>query len=733
MNFIIRICINIYRRGAVFIFSIAGCILLLSIIGLGFLEFSEDFLQEVKAFGTYQKAIELMKQNFESENIFIIGFKPDKDMYSEESSANLSEITNRLSEVSGIQKVISPANARNLVIQNDGSIAFVPLLRERSADTFKNEITATDVFQEYFVSHDKTSFLLYCIPEPGVNSKQLLDTLHKTLTPFKTDIRIFGKAVLDKTILSMNYRDFIILGSIALLIIWLVELFFTRSIISAFILTGFSAFPTVITLSLFPVLGCKIEMITLLVPVLVIVLSTTYMLHYLHYFCLFKAVEESLRYALPVILIASATTLLGFGTMVLSPVTELFNLGVTLSIGIFFSAAPALLLLPQVVKNIPLYINRNRALPAFLINGLRGKIIIPVFMMLFGIGIFGITQLESGFVFGYKAKENTPLFNLNNDLDKTLGGRMELDILIDSEEEYGLVIADRYKSLDTAVKQIDNLSGTGYVYSITKFTNWINGRLSGNEPALLPENSAEIGESFELLTGRDLGIGASSLINTSYSITRIKVRFYLENENQASYKAEYLKLKQKISSILQKQLPECSIMFLGILEKSLQRDSAVTQSILYSVIIFFPTVFLFLLFIQKSFLYPLITILPSASASVFMFGLMGICNLGFVTTSILIFCCLIGVAVDDAVFLVQFYLVHGKGKNTGIAVMSALKNSGRVIIRTTVIIVAGLAVLLFGSWYVMVWHVLLLIVGLSFATAVTLFVIPVLLRHFGQK
>jgi len=95
--------------------------------------------------------------------------------------------------------------------------------------------------------------------------------------------------------------------------------------------------------------------------------------------------------------------------------------------------------------------------------------------------------------------------------------------LLKSENEYAFVDKDTYDALHRMVMNIEKLSNTGHVYSITKFVNWINGRLSDCSEPVLPLSSAEIGESLELLTGRTVGVGAESLIAPLYSVVRVRI------------------------------------------------------------------------------------------------------------------------------------------------------------------------------------------------------------------
>jgi len=102
-------------------------------------------------------------------------------------------------------------------------------------------------------------------------------------------------------------------------------------------------------------------------------------------------------------------------------------------------------------------------------------------------------------------------------------------------------------------------------------------------------------------------------------------------------------------------------------------------------------------------------------------------------------CMLIGVCIDDSVVLIQFYSTHRDTyENQTFALRKSLNEVGMVIIKTTIIIVFGVSVLLFSSFIEVRQNSGLLIGTFLFATMMTLFVLPIIIKvkkevHISEK
>lgn len=102
-------------------------------------------------------------------------------------------------------------------------------------------------------------------------------------------------------------------------------------------------------------------------------------------------------------------------------------------------------------------------------------------------------------------------------------------------------------------------------------------------------------------------------------------------------------------------------------------------------------------------------------------------------TSVLVFTVCLGIAVDDTIhFLVHFRREMKTGRDIQAAIRGSIASVGHVMIITTLILIAGLCVLLLSGMPTLRLFGLLSIVALGLALLADLFFLPALLLYFRK-
>ncbi len=588
----------------------------------------------------------------------------------------------------------------------------------------------TDVlFHKFFLSHDGSGNYLYLFYPEGSWKSSYHDELEKTGRNFpEREVLPMGMEILEEHLARFGVRELLRLGSIAILVVLLVEMVFFRSFLYGFLFSTFSYLPALYIMSLLPLLGISFSIFLIPVPILTLVLSTTYTLHIVSYITARPEapIRENLARVFPVVSAAAATTLFGFVTMLLSSLDQMKDLGFLMSAGVLLSLTTAWFAIPPL---LPGYLKR--------VSAGRKILKIPMsrslsFVLLFiaALGLSGLLSFEDErFVLRWTVRDNTIREYIDTSRRVT-GASHQFTVLLDTGEEFGFVSPRKYKGLLEVQKSLDELSYGTDTLSITHFVNWINGKIEGESEPVVPKSEMEIGESLELLFSTDTGFHPESLVSPDYSAVRLE--FLIDTRGSGSWKSDLAieETRDEIYALFKESFPDTEVIVLSDAVQILDSYNVTRESITTSLFLFYPVVFLFLLILFRSFLPAFISVLPSFFSAILYLGLMGFFDFNFSILASVCLCMLIGVCIDDSVVLVQFHMKHkGDYANSVVAMGESLKEVGSVIVKTTVIIVLGVLVLLFSSHREVLQNSILLIITFLFATMLTLFFIPTMLVH----
>ena len=123
-----------------------------------------------------------------------------------------------------------------------------------------------------------------------------------------------------------------------------------------------------------------------------------------------------------------------------------------------------------------------------------------------------------------------------------------------------------------------------------------------------------------------------------------------------------------------------------------------------------------------------ILLIPNVVPLLWMLGLMYVLGVEFKLTTAILFTVAFGIAVDDSIhFMTRLWMEMSKGKSLFYALKRTFLETGKALIWTTVILVAGFSLFLFSSFGVTYYSGLLIGATLIFALVADLILLPVLL------
>lgn len=676
-----------------------------------------------------------VQSRFDSSEFLLLSVK-GHDLTDEKALELLAVICDRLQELPQVESVMSVTTVKDMVV-SDGELRFIPLYVPGAVASTPEELVShvsnTRLFREYFISGDEAAWNAYVFLAPGIDrtaTGRILFEEVKRIADESTHVQttLFGNVVLEYLVIRGILRDFYRIGLLALCVILLMEFIITGSVVTGFLLWFASTLPAVWITALFPLLGLRLEIPSVMAPVIVLILSTTYSIHLFRYYSLTPNghMVHTLAYAGPVILTAAATTLFGFLSLVASPLPGLRELSAPLIIGITLAALSAVFLVPRVLVLARRFV-RPRTVGVPLIRGRRLKgLLLAVFLLTLVGAVFFAGRVGTDFRLDIRFTRWSETGRLLDSFYGINGGMDDLDLVIDTGTEYGLVDVDVFGNLAELSRRLDDIDGVSRVVSHVDFILWANGRLEGNADSM-PRDEYALGEAMELLYGSDTGIGIDSLLDPEYRRCRLQVRFGKRAVGVAEAQDLYARIRGEIEEGMQELLPEVDYALLGLPVRYDVTMEYILRGLRYSLLVFFPLLGGLLMFLFRSIKWATVALVPPVFSLVFYFGILGITGIPLNTASAFMTAAVLGVTNDD---VLCFLLFLKREQDSGVPLESALRRTmretGTAIIFTSVIIILGLAALLISEYPNIIQATGAVMATFAVCTMVTLVIIPIL-------
>jgi predicted RND superfamily exporter protein len=425
--------------------------------------------------------------------------------------------------------------------------------------------------------------------------------------------------------------------------------------------------------------------------------------------------------------------MVGFCSLLVSPIGLLRTLGAMLVLGIAFAAGAALFFLPSLLaacsRPRPGHA-REKHIRSFLPHvPRRGASIVLIAVVSFLAA--GIPMIRQDYRLG--------IFRAGSAVGRTIGyfherngGIDELELVLDSQAQYGLIDLDLFKRLKSVCRAVERSPDVSQVIAFTDFVEWANAGLNAQDEPLEPQSDEVIGETLELISSGGTGLGIDRLIDPAYRRTRILIRFGISALTAGGSARRLNRIRSDVRALMSNELPDVEYHLLGYALEIERMLLYLVRGLVLGLALFFPLLILFLLFVLGSLRWALITMIPTVSAVILYLGTMGWFRIPLSCATAFSAAIVLGVSVDDVLYFVLFYRQQSALLGMKEALPPTQKKAGVATIQTTAIIVAALCVLLFSVYTVIMHSAIVAATALCFATAVTLLVVPSLLVRTGR-
>ncbi len=480
-----------------------------------------------------KKELDSARMLFPDDETIVVSL-PEKDLFSKSSFERLDRLTDTLDRLGGgssktgqLWSLISPANVGDVEKKGE-SLESVPVIDKDKSDpkSVAGRFSSSMLLTNLFISLKRDSWTLYLEPSSGGDT--ILASLEAVRAEFP-GLRFAGPLYYNavfKRILTVSFLPLIILSSIAIL---LAELILLRSIGLGILVWISCLVPVILLLGIFSLLGSPIRLQYVLAPVLTLCLATSYTTQ-LHQGWLMSGRNAgvAVRTRGRMILINAAATMLGFCSLLVSPIAELRLLGLfclggsaLALLSVFGVLAPALALLPGKTERAEERLDGFEYFigpPAKVFR--RSTLLWALVVALLAAGAQGLKAgmpIKDQFFPGSALRAELDAF------ESSYGGLESAYITIDTGGENGIVDLDLFKKVAELERDLAVMPGIVSILGYCDLVKEVLGRWEGSSRRAEPLSEADIGESLSLFGGTTAGSMAQTFVNTNWSAGRMRM------------------------------------------------------------------------------------------------------------------------------------------------------------------------------------------------------------------
>ena len=511
----------------------------------------------------------------------------------------------------------------------------------------------------------------------------------------------------------------------SLLLIMIVLFFLFRSFSAVLWPVLIVVFTTVLTIGLAGWLGATMSMMISILLMLILVGGVANSVHIMsgyQYFRLQKmehdqALRAVLRRSGLACLLTSITTSIGMFSLTFVPIQPIQYFGIFAGIGVILAFVLTIIILPLMLDIWP-PISTKRAekimtsrVKESLTQQFLGRIepysyrypktITLVFMVLFAIAVYGVSQVKVDSNMVEIIKKGQPLRIAHDVVDKVMGGTQSMEISLDFKQQDAL----KDPQVLNAIEEIQQILETRHSHFVVKtssladivkdsFKSLNEGR---EEMYLIPQKRDVLEQTllmFDMANPEDRKL----MVPDDYSQGRISVR--LLNYGSVEYLDFFNDIQNEMRTVftpLKSSYPEMQTEITGSLALMMTMVEYISWSQIQSfgLALIIITVLLFIVFGSPK--VGLIAMIPNLFPVMVTFGVMGLFGFALDADTLIIAPIVIGIAVDDTIhFLTHYRAEYIETGNTITAIINSLKEAGQAITFSTLILVAGFLILVFS-------------------------------------
>lgn len=692
-----------------------------------------------------------IENEFGVQDIIMLLFT-DSTILTEENLRQIKNIDRGISKLSGISRRISPFTTSSIK-SSEGMMIVDPLIKTipSEGDTagineLYNDILNNPFARNIVFSSDMTSASITATINNTESESVVLAKVDSVVAANTGNARIMkgGLPYIRLHIMKDVKRDAIVLVPLALIVMLLVLKLTLGEWRSVFMPFSVVLLSTGMCMGLIPLIGWKLSIITLLVPILLIAVGNNYGIYLVtkfHDICRKgkyipkrEIINEIIRSLKKPLIYSGLTTIAGILGLLTHSIIPARQMGVLAAAGVLAALIMSILLIPGFI-----YIRSKRTeglKTPFLGNDVFKKILNPLaeliirypgHIILYSV-IFTIV-LSSGMSLlkietnqeNYFPKNN-PVRQASDIINRKFGGSQTISVMIAGDIKDPVIM----RRIDELTRETEHTDGVGQVFSISQAVREMSKAVFLPEEDgydQIPSTRESIAQLFELYNMSGNYDDFSQMLNLEN--TRAHVLIKLSDPSNVVIK----NVNNKIQTITKDIPAEVTTGGYAMIMADFARS--IIKGQIFSLGFALITVFILLSLIFKSFRGGLTGSIPLAVSILILFGFMGFTGIALDAATALLSSIMIGVGVD---FTIQYIWSFSNNIRNGLtyeeSTRTSLRTIGRSIIINALTVMAGFSVLVLSGFSSIRFFGYLVLISIGSCLVGAIILIPAIIMKF---
>ncbi|MEZ5104350.1 MAG: MMPL family transporter [Draconibacterium sp.] len=668
---------------------------------------------------------ESFKQVFGEEgNLIIVGVQ-DSNFFNYEKFKKWGELCQQLSQVEGVEDLLSVSNAYNLVKNTEEKKFVVEKI-------FSDSISTQAELDAAVAKFETLPFYRNLVYNPETHSYILAITVNKDKMHTKTREKMilsiqkvcrnfeqqegvklhYSGLPYIRVINSIKIKREIYLFSVLALVICIIVLFiFFRSFKAVFFPVLIVLIGVIWSMGMLKLFGYKITILSGMIPPLIIVIgipNSIYMLNKFHHEYVshgnkIKALQRVIVKIGNATFLTNLTTASGFATFTIVKSDLLRQFGIIASLNILGLFILSLLLIPIIFSFIePPSSKHLRHLEGKFVTRIIEKLMVitqhhrkavyGITIAILGVGIYGITLIKSS---GYMVDDiphHDPVYKDLKFFESNFQGLMPLEIMIDTKKPGGVMQLSTFGKMDQLEERLakyPELSAPTSLLNLLKFSKqaFYNGR---EDYYSLPNNREKNFILQYAATGEENAGLLHSFLDSTRQTTRISIR--VKDVGTKKMEELYGDFKADIDSVFTSDNYNVTVTGSSII--SFLGTKYLLKNLFTSLALAIILISMFMAIMFTSWRMVIMSLTPNIIPLVFTAAIMGFADIPIKASTILVFSIAFGISVDNTIHFLAKYRQELKvtGWDIGQSVVLALKETGVSMLYTSIVLFFGFGI-----------------------------------------
>lgn len=567
------------------------------------------------------------------------------------------------------------------------------------------------------LTDDLTATAITFVLRNDIDADKILAKAEDAISNVHTKMTLIGTLPMNAAIKERSIRNMAIIFPLAVLFTAIVIMFFHRDLKGLLIVFLPPIYSIILTFGFLGVFAPELTMISIAIVALLIGLGVDYSIHLMNRFTeessnnIASRVEKILRTTGKAVLLSTATTMIGFSSLMISAMPPMINFGLGCTVGILFSFISTVVMVPPLLAILKFEkkekVYRWKRLAGFAIDNSERILLFGCIIAVLSLMV--LPQVGTDVNYYELAPKDEMVIEKTMEFSERFGMSGNLDIIL---VEGDLKDPEVLKAIDDMEEKMRDIGISAY--SVVDGIKRINlGRI--------PERGLLLDNIYPILIKQGM-----AFVDEKYSKTLISL-----NVPSGLSIDEYTALVQRINEIIDStNIPDGHIYHVtGATAINVAINNILFEQQIRSLFISLLFVFAALIIIFRSSLYALLTMIPIGFVLVWEPGILVTLDISLSVITIVIASIIVGTGIDYGIHITQRLreeLRYGLKKRE--AVKKAIEKTGLSLVEAALTTVAGLLAVYFVNVPALQSFVKVIIAMILLSLVGAVFILPAFYR-----